>query len=325
MINRINNKRKIGELETKQQTHLSDYKIVEGQQYEQEFTCMICTNLVTDPIIHKCHKMFCKGCYDKCIGSCPNCRGCKASNTTFLNQFTIDAMSSIKLQCDECKKSNIPLTQWKKHCSDECGSRCVNKPCNVKTSNQQLHNETCSHFTVKCPYKYCNWVGERRSMHKHLYEDCIYQRAGDFDHKVQAAITERDSRREGIAMKHNTCATVGLFDTIRNSEVAGLCKVLIEDGIYNETSEEFKFTINGRTKKVKKGDARLVHLVTGFEQARQWEDLECKLFWIRNRIRPDHRELVDPAAEEGDVIELDSSQDSDASVDFVVMDSIISV
>lgn len=282
------------------------YKILKGADLVKDyFTCQICYELMSEPVTHSCGNWFCRGCYQKWTATkptCPSCRSGSGQVTDTMNQLTKDSMRSVMIQCQQCLKENIPLTSWQKHYKEECGSKCVNDGCCMRVVNQLDHNNVCLYFIIKCDQKSCNWIGKREQLSNHLMKSCEYAKISRFDTQVKATIASRDYHRETLAMRHNECNTVGLFPTVRYNSIKEYLHYEVFEHKYNETTEEFTFVYScfELEAKILKNDHRLVHAVKPNPNANQWEDLQCVLFYIPNRQRPEQQiiEVGDSSSDE---------------------------
>ena len=134
--------------------------LVNQEDYQDEFTCIICHNMVFDPQeCLECKKWFCKNCIEKWLRSkqigyriCPHCQ--VEYKGTKLHPLIVEKiLNRVTFQCKECKsESKFSYYDYLNHLKSQCPKyffKCPNKCAESRIFTKKQLNEHIK--KAECP------------------------------------------------------------------------------------------------------------------------------------------------------------------------------
>eukprot|EP00475_Leptophrys_vorax_P001846 TRINITY_DN11032_c0_g1_i1.p1 TRINITY_DN11032_c0_g1~~TRINITY_DN11032_c0_g1_i1.p1 ORF type:complete len:449 (+),score=76.19 TRINITY_DN11032_c0_g1_i1:8-1354(+) len=134
--------------------------IEEKTVIDNDLLCMICQNVLLDPRqLSGCKHSYCKSCLDqwsKLQKRCPACRTTMQENAP--NEKATEHITKLQVKCRNhdmgCVATGVlgsAPTFWDTHEAADCQiKKC--QYCGFRTTELQVHLETCDQVTVPCPF-----------------------------------------------------------------------------------------------------------------------------------------------------------------------------
>lgn len=275
---------------------------VDSAAYKALENCPICYHFITEPVFDGsgCGALVCcASCFRRMVErantliKCPMCRKPFHSRTV-LSPIEKESFKSILLKCTKCNKTGIQIWDWRNHCDNECGNRCQNKGCKqmLFSNTQEEHNRNCNYIETSCieEKEGCQWKGPRKDIPMHIQTECSYHMMvkleAQFEQHAKKIQEYREKQAMRIVGKEKRLETAHLFEGVMYSDIKDKEHHEIKAYEYNASTKEFTFeTVDGFRYTVQHGDERLVHSIQPNPEAKRWQDLVCKLYWVPARTK----------------------------------------
>ena len=158
----------------------SELVIQEYQDMAEDMICIICQNIVRNPILcNECNGLFCHPCINKWNSNYPSCPACrKKFKEKNLPKNFINIINKIKLFCQFSYKGCDKILKYEgifQHIDtcDYAVCKCIAEECSFRDIRKNIkdHIKACVYIIENC--QYCSFKAMRKYMNQH-FQTCKY-------------------------------------------------------------------------------------------------------------------------------------------------------